>query len=150
MADLNKVATSSYKTFLMKKGTSAYEKLIDIKDFPDLGGAPEMLETTTLSDYMQTYIEGIQSQDALEFTANYTLSDYTMLAGLKGTETEFAVWFGGTDGTDGTPVPSGTDGKFEFKGYLTPRVVGKGANEVREMIISIAPTTPISLGTTTT
>ena len=149
MADLNKVATSSYKTFLMKKGTSAYEKLIDIKDFPDLGGAPEMLETTTLSDYMQTYIEGIQSQDALEFTANYTLSDYTMLAGLKGTETEFAVWFGGTgDGT--TLTPTGSEGKFEFKGLLTARVVGKGANEVREMIISIAPTTPISLGTTTT
>ena len=49
-----------------------YEKLIDIKEFPDLGGDPEMLETTTLSDNMQTYIAGIQSLDALSFTANYT------------------------------------------------------------------------------
>lgn len=50
------MAISTYKIFLMKKGESAYEKLIDIKEFPDLGGAPEMLETTTLSDKMQTYI----------------------------------------------------------------------------------------------
>ena len=40
------MAISTYKVFLMKKGTSTYEKLVDIKDFPDLGGAPEMLETT--------------------------------------------------------------------------------------------------------
>ena len=139
--------TSSYKTFLMyKSGTdSEYEKLVDIKDFPDLGGAPEMLETTTLSDNMQTFIEGIQSQDALEFTANYDLETYTTLNGLKGVLTDFAVWFGGT-GEGASLTPTGSDGKFEFKGLLTPRVVGKGVNEVREMIISIAPSTPISLG----
>ena len=140
------MATSSYKTFLMKKGTGeAYEKLVDIKDFPDLGGAPEMLETTTLSDNMQTFIEGIQSQDALEFTSNYDLDTYTTLNGLKGEETEFAVWFGGTGDGDSL-TPTGSEGKFKFKGYLTPRVVGKGVNEVREMIISIAPSTPITLG----
>ena len=140
------MASSSYKTFLMyKKATgSEYEKLVDIKDFPDLGGSPEMLETTTLSDHMQTYVEGIQSLDGLEFTINYDLATYTTLTGLKGKETEFAVWFGGTgEGKDLTPT--GVDGKFEFKGYLTPRVVGKGVNEVKEAIISIAPSTPITL-----
>lgn len=72
------MATSSYKTFLMKGTTSGdtttYEKLVDIKDFPDLGGAPEMLDITTLSDPMSTFIPGIQSLDALEFTTNYDLS----------------------------------------------------------------------------
>ena len=53
------MAISTYKVFLMKKSTSTYEKLVDIKEFPDLGGEPEMLETTTLSDNMQTYIAGI-------------------------------------------------------------------------------------------
>ena len=139
------MATSSYKTFLMYKKGDAYEKLVDIKDFPDLGGAPEMLETTTLSDNMQTFIEGIQSQDALEFTTNYDLETYTTLNELKGKQTDFAVWFGGT-GEGADLEPTGSEGKFEFKGLLTPRVVGKGVNEVREMIISIAPSTPISLG----
>ena len=32
------MATSSYKTFLMHKTGEVYEKLVDIKDFPDLGG----------------------------------------------------------------------------------------------------------------
>ena len=139
------MATSSYKTFLMKKGTGeTYEKLVDIKDFPDLGGAPEMLETTTLSDHMQTYVEGIQSLDALEFTTNYDLETYEKLLELKGVETEFAVWFGGS-GEGESLTPTGDEGKFAFKGYLTPRVVGKGVNEVREAIISIAPSTPITL-----
>ena len=139
------MATSSYKTFLMYKKNDAYEKLVDIKDFPDLGGAPEMLETTTLSDSMQTYIEGIQSQDALEFNVNYTLALYEQIEGMKGTETEFAVWFGGTE-SGGTVTPVGDEGKFNFKGYISIRVTGKGVNEVREAVLSIAPSTPITLG----
>ena len=57
------MAISTYKVFLMKKADTGeqWSKLIDIKEFPDLGGEPEMLETTTLSDNMQTYIAGIQS-----------------------------------------------------------------------------------------
>ena len=140
------MASSTYKTFLMKKGTgSDYEKLVDIKDFPDLGGAPEMIETTTLSDSMQTYIEGIMSSDALEFTINYDLETYETLLALKGVNTDFAVWFGGTE-SDGEVTPTGSEGKFEFKGYLSVRVLGKGVNEVKEATISIAPSTPITLG----
>ena len=139
------MATSSYKTFLMHKKGSAYEKLVDIKDFPDLGGAPEMLETTTLSDSMQTYVEGIQSQDALEYTINYDLEVYKTIVAMKGVETEFSVWFGGTE-DGGVVTPTGSEGKFNFKGYISIRVVGKGVNEVKEAILSIAPSTPITLG----
>ena len=139
------MASSTYKTFLMKKGTGdTYEKLVDIKDFPDIGGSPEMLETTTLSDGMQTYVEGIQSSDAMEFTINYDLATYETLLGMKGTETEFAIWFGGTESA-GVVTPTGDEGKFAFKGYLSVRVVGKGVNEVKEATISIAPSTPITL-----
>ena len=139
------MAISTYKIFLMKKGDSAYEKLIDIKEFPDLGGSPEMLETTTLSDSMQTYIPGIQSLDALEFTANYTKADFTKLKALDGVENDYAVWFGGTE-SDGTLTPTGSDGKFEFKGQLSVFPVGGGVNEVDDMTITIAPSTPITMG----
>ena len=134
------MAISTYGIFLMKgtKGTGDainYEKLIDIKDFPDLGGAPEMLETTTLSDAMQTYIEGIQSADALAFTANYTKADFATCNELKGIKTPYAVFFG----------DAGTNGKFEFEGYLSARVNGGGVNEVVGMTISIAPATEIKI-----
>lgn len=129
----------------MKKGSSGdtYTKLIDIKDFPDLGGAPEMLETTTLTDGMQTYIPGIQSLDALEFTANYTNDDYDTLKALEGTEADFAVWMGGTV-SNGVVTPTGDQGKYEFKGQLSVYVAGGGVNEVVDMKISIASSTPIT------
>lgn len=139
------MAISTYKVFLMKKEASTYKKLVDIKDFPDLGGAPEMLETTTLSDGMQTYIPGIQSLEALEFTANYDKDDYTTLAALK-EEQEYAVWLGGTE-SGGVVTPTGSEGKFEFKGILSVFVVGGGVNEVVDMTITIAPSTPITVAT---
>lgn len=138
------MAISTYKIFLMMKKEASYEKLIDIKDFPDLGGSPEMLETTTLSDKMQTYIPGIQSLDALEFTANYTKEDFTKLKALEGKEHEFAVWFGGTEEAN-VLTPTGTDGKFQFKGQLSAFPVGGGVNEVVDMTVTIAPSTPISM-----
>ena len=138
------MAISTYKIFLMMKKDTSYEKLIDIKDFPDLGGAPEMLETTTLSDKMQTYIPGIQSLDALEFTANYTKEDFTKLKALEGVEHEYAVWFGGTEEAN-VLTPTGTDGKFQFKGQLSAFPVGGGVNEVVGMTVTIAPSTPITM-----
>jgi hypothetical protein len=140
------MAISTYKIFLMQKEDSSWTKVVDIKEFPDLGGAPEMLETTTLSDKMQTYIPGIQSLDSLEFTANYTLNDYKKLKALEGTENEYAVWFGG-DETSGSLTPSGTDGKFTFKGQLSVYANGGGTNEVVEMTITIAPSSVITLTT---
>lgn len=140
------MATSTYMTFLMHKTGSTWEKLLDIKEFPDLGGEPELLETTTLSDNMQTYVNGIQSSDGLEFTANYDLTTYKALKELENKDEEYAVWFGGTE-TANTPTPTGDQGKFGFTGALSVYVAGAGVNEVREMTITIAPSTPIALTT---
>ena len=78
------MAISTYKIFLMHKASDAdsYTKLVDIKDFPDLGGAPEMLETTTLADDAKTYIQiyknaggKIRLQAVTEPTAVFTYSE---------------------------------------------------------------------------
>ena len=139
------MAISTYKSFLMVKNSSTWEKLVDIKSFPDLGGAPELLETTTLSDPMTTNIMGIQSLDALEFECNYTKADYTKLKEMEGEDKEFAVWLGGSE-AGGVATPTGEDGKFEFNGQLSVFVNGGGVNEVVNMTVSIAATTPITLG----
>lgn len=138
------MAISTYKVFLMKKGDSdeTYEKLVDIKEFPDLGGDPEMLETTTLSDNMQTYIAGIQSLDGLSFTSNYDVAEFKKLKDLEGKKASYAVWFGAT-GTPGNLTPDGSNGKFAFDGELSVYPVGGGVNEVVDMNITIAPSTPI-------
>lgn len=137
------MAISTYKVFLMMESAeSKYEKLIDIKDFPDLGGSPEMLETTTLSDASQTYIHGIDSVDGLEFTANYTKEDYAKLLALKGQDKNYSVWLGGTV-ANGVATPTGDNGKFNFSGQLSVVVNGGGVNEVVGMTISIAPSSAI-------
>lgn len=137
------MAISTYKVFLMKKTDSTYSKLIDIKEFPDIGGDPELLETTTLSDKMQTFILGIQSNGGLNFTANYTKADFTALQALEGDEEDYAIWFGGTE-SGGVVTPTGSDGKFSFKGELSVHVTGAGVNEVVDMAVTIAPTTVIA------
>lgn len=143
------MAISTYKVFLMHKTSSdnTYEKLIDIKEFPDLGGEPEMLETTTLSDNMQTYIAGIQSMDGLSFSANYDIINFKVLKALEGKKESYAVWFGGTESGD-TVTPDGSNGKFSFDGELSVYPVGGGVNEVVGMNISIAPSTPITFSDT--
>lgn len=139
------MAISTYKVFLMKKDTQGtYEKVVDIKDFPDLGGTPEMLDTTTLSDRMKTSIPGIQSLDALEFTANYTKEDFKKVYALRDKEEEYAVWIGGTE-KPGSVTPTGEDGKYEFKGKLDVYVKGGGVNEVVDMVITIGASTPVDL-----
>lgn len=144
------MAISTYKVFLMHSADNgaSYSKLIDIKDFPDLGGDPEQLETTTLSDKMNTYIPGIQSLDALEFTANYTMADFARLKGMEedeyGSKIDhyFAIWFGGV-GEGSTLTPNGNDGKFKFRGKLSSYPTGGGVNEVVDLKISISPSTVI-------
>ena len=132
------MAISTYGVKLMYKATAdatAYTHLINIKSFPDLGGTPEMLETTTLSDNMQTYIPGVQTLDALEFEANYTLEDFKKLNALVGKDLPYAVWIG----------DEGVNGKFEFNGQISAFPTGGGVNEVIGLTISIAPSTPIKL-----
>ena len=121
----------------LKWGTSSESltKKIDIKNFPDLGGAPEMLETTTLSDDTQTYILGIQSLDALEFTANYTKEDYEAVLEDAGKDLYYSLTFG----------QNGSEGVFNWQGQHTVWVTGGEVNGVVEMVISIAPSTKPTL-----
>lgn len=100
---------------------------IKIKDFPDLGGAPDMLETTTLSDNAQTYIKGIQSMGAMEFTVNYTKSDYNLIKADRNKKLVYILEF--------------SDGAFYWEGKHTAHVTGAGVNAVSELKMTIAPST---------
>ena len=143
-------ASSTYKSFLMHStdnGTS-YTKLIDIKDYPDLGGEPEAIDTTTLTDIMRTSVPGIQDLDSLTFTANYDPDQYAQLEALRISDLDepsyYAVWFGGTENAGADPTPTGNLGKFSFKGRLSCYVSGAGVNEARQISISIAPASVIT------
>lgn len=136
---------ATMNTFLMKGTTGSgstvtWAKLVDIKDFPDLGGDPATIEVTTLSDTMQTFCEGVMSSQALKFTANYNKTSITTINAISGT-TDFAVWFGGTSTT-----PTGDDGKWQFKGTIKAYPKGGGVGDPTEMQIVITPSTAITMG----
>lgn len=110
-------------------------KLVDIKDFPDLIGTPNALEATTLSDTQQTYINGIKQSSVLEFTANYTETDYDAVLAKVATDTYFCLAFG---------TYADNEGLFTFQGQLSVSVLGAGVDGVVEMKISIAPSTAVT------
>lgn len=136
------MAISTYQVYLMHKSTDGageYAKLVDIKSFGDIGGSPEQLDTTTLSDKIKTSILGIQELDLMDFTANYTKADFAKVKALEGKNLPYAVWFG----ADASGKPDGHDGKFSFDGMCSVYANGGGVNEVVDMTISIAASTEI-------
>lgn len=129
------MAISTYKVTLKSGSTSSsLTKLVEIKSFPDLGGAPQLIETTTLNDAAQSFIKGVQAMAALEFTANYTSEDFQTVQTREATDKYYSIEFG----------ENGVDGVFSWEGSHSSWVVGAGVNAVVDMKISIAPSTPIT------
>ena len=108
----------------------AATKVVDIKDFPDLIGDPNLLETTTLSDAQQTNIPGIKSSDILSFTCNYTSAEFATVNADANKELHYVLAF--SDGSS-----------FSWKGQHTCGVPGKGVDEVIEFTINIAASTSV-------
>ena len=117
------------------ESAEAVAKVVDIKDFPDMIGDPEMLETTTLSDAQVTNIPGIKSSDTLTFTCNYTKADFTAVNADAEKLLYYTLEF-----SDGS--------KFAWQGQHTCGLPGKGVNEVIEFTINIAASTPVEFVTT--
>ena len=112
----------------------AVAKVIDIKDFPDLLGAPEQLETTTLSDAAQTFIGGIRQSSDLTFTYNYTKEDFTKVEADAGKALHYALIF-----SDGS--------KFTWEGQHSSGLPGKGVNEVIEAQVVCSASTAVTFVT---
>ena len=129
------MAISTYGVQL-KWGESAeaVAKVVDIKDFPDMIGEPNTLETTTLSDGQQTFIPGIKSSDTLSFTCNYTKADFTAVNADADKELFYELAF--SDGSS-----------FTWKGQHTCGLPGKGVDEVIEFTINCAASSAVEFAT---
>ena len=128
------MAISTYQSYFMQgTGTTTltWAKLFDFKTDPDLGAAPEQLETTTQSDPAHTYIPGLEANEQKNYTLNYDSTLFDTIKALKGQELDVAEWFG----ADSSGKPDGHNGKFVGKGYLDVYVNGGDANTVRNMTV---------------
>jgi hypothetical protein len=125
------MAISSFGVTL-KWGESAetVAKVVDIKDFGDLIGEPNMLETTTLSDAQTTRIPGLRSGDSIPFNCNYTSADYQKCKTDEGKPLYYELSF--SDGSS-----------FAWQGQHTLSVPGKGVDEVLEFTVNVAASTSV-------
>lgn len=130
----------SYLYRKAKTGQDAgtWKKLVDITSVPDLGGAPEQIDITTLSDTKQRNMNGIQTNSAHEFGAWYTPDDYDKLQGIMEDDFEkteeaqldsYQIRIGSQDGVGGV---------FEWKGKLSVFVGGFESNAAIPMTITIS------------
>lgn len=136
MADATVKAVSTIGTTLeVSSDGTTWEKLCKIKSYPALGGAPDQLETTDLEDESQTFVPGVQSMDAMEFTANYTLDSYKEVKAKAGKSLHYKLSMG----------ESGKDGTATWEGQHSVYVNEGEVNGVREMTISVSPSTKIEI-----
>jgi hypothetical protein len=121
------MAISTYGVTL-RYGETTPTTEIEIKDFPSLLGKRSALETTTLKDDAQTFIQGIRQQsETFDFTANYDKTVMGTINGLTGVQ-QCELSF-----SDGS--------KFTWSGFLSASVNEGSVDAVVEMTISITPTT---------
>ena len=137
-------ALLTYMSFLMSSsnGTS-YTSICPIKDYPDFLNSINTIDVTNLQQDAHTYIKGLKDNGGgdMPFTCNYNVTDYQNAKALDdGQEHYLAIYFGGTE-TGGSVTPTGVDGIWKFKGYVSVGIVGKGADDAREMQIHVVPTT---------
>lgn len=117
------MALSSFNTKLTI-GTKDYV----IKDFPSILGQRSALETTTLSDDAQTFIQGIRQQsDNFPFLANYDSTVYAEINALTGAQ-ECKLTF--SDGSG-----------YTWQGFVSASVNEGSVDAVLEMTISVTPST---------
>ena len=121
------MAISSYNIVLKTSATATgtYAELVPIKDFPDLGSAPDTIEVTTLRDKMKRYIQGLQDTGSFEFTYNYTNDAYTKVKALDDNAIHYFELDFGNDGEGG-------EGTFFFAGQVSTYIAGTGTNPVVE------------------
>ena len=142
------MSRNTSRSYLMvsSDGTS-YSKLIDVKEIPATGQAPNMLDDTTLSSDAHTYIPDIEdSGGGLEFTSNYTLENVEAIEAVAGEEKYYGIWYGASESTSGgttTVTPDGHEGKWNFKGILSLWSDALSVGNVHDLKFSIAPTTKV-------
>lgn len=125
---------------ILKFGTAAgsLTELCKIKSFPDLGGAPDTLETTDLTDEMTTSVLGVQSIDSMEFTCNYTYETYTSVLANANKPGYFALELAHGQGV------------ATWQGEYSVYVNGSEVNGIYEMTITSVPSTKITISASST
>ena len=105
-------------------------KVENLQEFPDLGGAAEQVDVTTLADGAYMYINGIKDYGSLEFTFLYdnsaATSNYQVLRDAEEDEDQHACEVRFPDGA-----------KFAFNGMISVTISGAGVNAALQFTATV-------------
>lgn len=136
MADAAVKAYSTIGTILeISEDGTTWEKMCPIQSFPALGGAPEQIEVTDLEDETQTFVPGVQSMEAMEFTANYTYESFEVVKAKENKVLNYRIKLG-KEGKAGVATWQGQHSVFVNEGEVNGAIA---------MTISVSPSTKITL-----
>ena len=159
------MASLTAGTFLLSGGTSstAYSKLVDISEYPDIGSTVDSQDVTTLSDACHKYIDALPDPGgSMEFNGFLNETDYDAVMAISGTEQNLCIAFGGSPTSEDasvlepdtiTGVPGGeltitpkgsaavTFLAVSFKGKVRVRLTGAGSDAARPVTYTVTPTT---------
>lgn len=140
---LSKGIKLSYKT----SQAGSYTEITGLQEVPDMGGAPEKVDVTTLADGNRVYIAGIKDFGDLEFTFLYdnssSTSNYRVLKGLEDDgviywQVEFPDAL-----SEGTGTHHGT--QFDFTGEVACTVLGQSVNSAIQFKATITLNSDIAV-----
>lgn len=131
-----------YGWYLMQNVDTEAEKLVDIISYPDLGGPPSAVETTTLSDPMRTFMEGLKEGGSLAIPINYDPDTYEKIEKLKGQTLKLGIWHGFKE-AEGVRTPDGSDGQWNFEGTVSIHKNGQENNQAPRATLTVTPRTEI-------
>lgn len=107
----------------------SYTELTGLKEVPDMGAEPELVDNTALTDsYIYNEI-GIGDPGSMEYTFRYDNSTATTAYRLIRAQEGVQTWFK-EELYDGTT--------FEFTGTPSVRVSGGGVNDPQEFVVTVA------------
>lgn len=116
-------------------GTNAFTNIPDLKELPDIGAEPELVDNTALSDSIRHNEMGIGDPGSMEFVFRYDNSgagkSYRVAKGLSGVK-----WFQ-VELYDGT--------KYSFKAIPNVRLSGGGVNDPVEFVMALALQSDITI-----
>lgn len=122
---------------ISENGTT-WQKMCPIKSYPALGGAPEQIEVTDLEDETQTFVPGVQTMEAMEFSANYTLENYEAVKQKEKKNLHYRIKLG-KNGAAGTATWQGQHCVYINEGETNGSIA---------MTISVSPSTKITVTST--
>ena len=123
---LSKDIKLSYKT--TAEGT--YTQIHNLQESPDIGGAANQVDVTTLENESYVYINGLRENAEMTFVFLYdnsgTTSNYRIAHGLE-TAGDRVFWQ--------VELPDGT--KFQFTGQCSTTIVGQAVNSAIQFNLTI-------------